>query len=264
MAMIRTILVDDEPRGINTLKKLLQEYCPEIKIIAECPDAETAKEKIELLEPQLLFLDISLPRKSSFDLLAEMDSIHFEIIFVTAHNEYTLQAFHYSAVDYLMKPIDEDLLLDAVRRAGQRIALKSTNNNVTAFLHNLQKTHVPQEMKLCIPSVKGFQVVDLKDILYCEATGSYTNFYFTDKHMICSAKTIHVYEDLLSDGFIPHSPSYLINLLHVKEMHPRQRMLVLQRNGMTSNGSLPCWKDYNQERTVIFLPALAAVFFYFY
>lgn len=232
MVMIRTILVDDEPRGINALKKLLQEYCPEIKIIAECPDAETAKEKIDLLEPQLVFLDISLPRKSSFDLLAELDNISFEIIFVTAHNEYTLQAFHYSAVDYLMKPIDEDLLLDAVRRASQRIALKSTNNNVTAFLHNLQKAHAPQEMKLCIPSVKGFQVVDLKDILYCEATGSYTNFYFTDKHMICSAKTIHVYEDLLSDaGFIRIHKSYLINLLHVKEYIRGEGGMLVLSNG---------------------------------
>ncbi len=232
MGMIRTILVDDEPRGINTLKKLLQEYCPEIKIIAECPDAETAKEKIELLEPQLLFLDISLPRKSSFDLLAELDNISFEIIFVTAHNEYTLQAFHYSAVDYLMKPIDEDLLVDAVQRASERIAVKSTNNNVTAFLHNLQKSQTPQEMKLCIPSVKGFQVVDLKDILYCEATGSYTNFYFTDKRMICSAKTIHVYEDLLSDaGFIRIHKSYLINLMHVKEYIRGEGGMLVLSNG---------------------------------
>jgi two-component system, LytTR family, response regulator len=230
--MVRTILVDDEPRGLNTLRKLLQEYCPEIKIVAECGDAETAKEKIELLEPQLAFLDISLPRKNSFDLLAELDIINFEIIFVTAHNEYTLQAFHYSAVDYLMKPIDEDLLADAVRRATRRIAVNSTNNNVTALLHNLQKSQTPQEMKLCIPSVKGFQVVDLKNILYCEASGSYTNFYFTDKHIVCSAKTIHEYEELLSDaGFVRIHKSYLINLLHVKEYIRGEGGAVLLSNG---------------------------------
>ncbi len=230
--MIKTILVDDEPRGINTLKKLLQEYCPEVKVIAECADAESAKEKIELLEPQLVFLDISLPRKSSFDLLAELESIHFEIIFVTAHNEYTLQAFHYSAVDYLMKPIDEDLLVDAVRRASQRVSAKAANQNVAAFLHNLQKTQTPQEMKLCIPSMKGFQVVDLKDILYCEATGSYTNFYFLDKRMVCSAKMIHVYEDLLSDaGFVRVHKSFLINLLHVKEYIRGEGGTVVLSNG---------------------------------
>lgn len=216
--MVRTILVDDEPRGLNTLKKLLQEYCPEVRVVAECLDAESARDKIELLEPQLAFLDISLPGKTSFDLLGEMDKVNFEIIFVTAHNEYTLQAFHYSAVDYLMKPIDEDLLLDAVRRAEKRIAISSINNNVSALLHNLQKIQAPQEMKLCIPSLKGFQVVDLKDILYCEASSSYTNFYFADKHSICTAKTIHEYEELLEDaGFVRIHKSYLVNLLHVKE-----------------------------------------------
>ncbi len=231
--MIRTVLVDDEPRGLNTLKKLLQEYCPDIKIVAECADAETAKEKIELLEPQLAFLDISLPRKSSFDLLAELDIIDFEIIFVTAHNEYTLQAFHYSAVDYLMKPIDEDLLIDAVKRATKRIAINSTNNNVTALLHNLQKTQTPQEMKLCIASVKGFQVVDLKNILYCEASGSYTNFNFTDKHQLCSAKTIHEYEELLADvGFVRIHKSFLVNLLHVKEYVRGEGGSVLLSNGV--------------------------------
>lgn len=216
--MIRTILVDDELRGLNTLKKLLQEYCPDIKIVAECTDAESAKEKLELLEPQLVFLDISLPDKTSFDILADMDKVNFEIIFVTAHDQYTLQAFHYSAIDYLMKPIDEDLLIDAVRRAVRRITATSINDNISTLLHNLQKTQTPQDMKLCVPSVKGFQVVDLKDILYCEASGSYTNLFFTDKHIICSAKTIHEYEDLLSDaGFVRIHKSFLVNLQHVKE-----------------------------------------------
>jgi len=230
--MVRTILVDDEPRGLNTLKKLLQEYCPEIKVIAECTDADTAKDKIELLEPQLAFLDISLPGKTSFDLLSELDKINFEIIFVTAHNEYTLEAFHYSAIDYLMKPIDEDILVDAVRRAVKRVTMNSVNNNVSTLLHNLQKAQVPQEMKLCIPSLKGFQVVELKDILYCEASGSYTNFFFVDKHSVCTAKTIHDYEDLLEDaGFVRIHKSFLVNLLHVKEYLRGEGGSVILSNG---------------------------------
>ncbi len=216
--MIRTILVDDEPRGLNTLKKLLQEYCPDIKIVAECADADAAKEKIELLLPQLVFLDISLPGKSGFDLLAELENINFEIIFVTAHDQYTLQAFRYSAVDYLVKPIDEDLLNDAVRRAIKKIEASSVNNNISTLLHNIQKPQQSQEMKLCIPSLKGFQVVDLKEILFCEASGSYTNFNFTSKNIICSAKPIYEYEELLADaGFVRVHKSYLVNLLHIKE-----------------------------------------------
>ena len=215
--MIRTILVDDEPRGLNTLKKLLQEYCPELKIIAECADADSAKQKITLLDPQLVFLDISLPGKSGFDLLTELEKINFEIIFVTAHHEYTLQAFRYSAVDYLVKPIDEDLLADAVKRAIKRIAV-AVNSNINTLLYNIQKPRSGQEMKLCIPSLKGFQVVELKDILFCEASGSYTNFYFNNNSNICSAKPIYEYEELLSDaGFVRIHKSYLVNLLHIKE-----------------------------------------------
>lgn len=216
--MVRTILVDDEPSGLNTLRRLLDEYCSGVKVVAECTDADSAKEKIELLEPQLVFLDISLPGKSSFDLLAELEAINFEIIFVTAHNQYTLQAFRYSAVDYLMKPVDEDLLIDAVKRAVKRISVNAINQNISTLLHNLQKPQPRQEMKLCIPSLQGFQVVDLKDILFCEASGSYTGFYFTNEHHVISAKPIFEYEELLADaGFFRIHKSYLVNLLHVKE-----------------------------------------------
>ncbi|MGN6532565.1 MAG: LytR/AlgR family response regulator transcription factor [Ginsengibacter sp.] len=216
--MIRTILVDDEPRGLNTLRKLLQAYCPELKIAAECANADEAKEKIQLLEPHLVFLDISLPGKSSFDLLTELRQINFEIIFVTAHHEYALQAFRYSAVDYLVKPIDEDLLNDAVKRAARRISSSSVSQNIGTLLHNLQQPEIKQEMKLCIPSLKGFQVVDLKDILFCEASGSYTNFYFISNSTVCSARPIYEYEEVLSDaGFVRIHKSYLVNLLHIKE-----------------------------------------------
>ncbi len=216
--MITAIIVDDEVRGIGTLKKLLEEYCRNIQIIATCKDAEDAKDKIETLCPQLVFLDISLPDKNSFELLTELETINFEIIFVTAYNDFVLQAFQYSAVDYLMKPIDEDLLVESVKRASSRIYNKEIHTNTSALLHNLTKTNNPQEMKLCITSVKGFQIIDLKDILYCEGSSSYTNFYFTSGSTVCTAKTIHEYEDLLQDsGFMRIHKSYLVNLLHVKE-----------------------------------------------
>lgn len=231
--MIKTILVDDEPRGLNALKKLLQEYCPEIKIIAECPTAENAREKIELLEPQLVFFDISLPDKNSLDLLAEMGSVNFEIIFVTAHNEYTLPAFHYSAVDYLLKPVDVDLLIAAVNRAIARIGANSVNNNIAALFNNLQKAHSPREMRLCIPSLRGFQVTELKDVLYFEASGNYTNACFTNHHMVCIARTILEYEELLSDaGFVRIHKSYLINLFHVKEYIRGEGGRVILSDGM--------------------------------
>lgn len=210
--------MDDEPRGLNTLKKLLMAYCPEIDIVAECADADMAQEKINALKPELVFLDISLAGKSSFEMLSEFSQIDFEIIFVTAHHEYTLQAFHFSAVDYLVKPIDEDLLTDAVKRAIRRIKTSSVNSNVTTLLHNMQQPGFGQDAKLCIPSLKGFQVVEIKNILYCGASGSYTNFYFNEKNSVCSARPIFEYEDLLVDaGFVRIHKSFLVNLRHIKE-----------------------------------------------
>src|SRR5215213_3586784 len=218
MDPLRTILVDDEPRGINSLQKLLELNCPDVAIIATCSSAEEGSEKINALNPDLLFLDIAMPVKSGLQLLQELDDFSFEVILVTAHNKFMVEAFHFSAVDYLLKPVDEDLLVDAVRRARKRITEKTGNKNIEAFLHNILQKHSPQSMRLCITSLKGFQVVEISDILYAEAAGSYTNFYFKDRSAICTSKSIHDYEDLLNDsGFVRIHKSYLVNLLHVKE-----------------------------------------------
>lgn len=216
--MIKTILVDDEPRGLSALKRLLEIYCPDIKIIGECLDTRSAIEQIQLLEPELVFLDIGMPDKNGFDLLNELSPMPFEVIFVTAHNEYTVQAFRYSAIDYLLKPVEEDLLIEAVRRAAQRIADKTSASQVETFLYNLHRVHTPAEMKLCIPDMKGFQVVQLADVIYCESESSYTIFYLLNGRRITASKSIIEYELLLErSGFCRIHKSFLVNLHHVKE-----------------------------------------------
>lgn len=215
--MINAILIDDEPRGLNTLRKLLQ-GCTQVNIIAECQDAFSAKEKIKSLTPQLLFVDISMPGKSGFDLLNELEDRSFEIIFTTAYNDYALQAFKYSAVDYIMKPIDEDLLIEAVDRATKRIVAAQGSRPVETFLHNLRQIQTPAEMKMCLPTLKGFQVINLGDVIYCEAESSYTNFHLRDNRHVMASKPIIEYELLLSDTtFCRIHKSYLVNLSHVKE-----------------------------------------------
>ena len=216
--MIKTILVDDEPRGLSALKKLLELYCPDVKVIGECLDTRTAIEQIQLLEPELVFLDIAMPDKNGFDLLNELSPAHFEIIFVTAHNEYTIQAFKYSAIDYLLKPVEEDLLIEAVRRAAQRIADKASAGQVETFLYNLHKLQTPGEMKLCIPDMKGFRVVELSDIIYCESESSYTIFHLQNRQTITASKSIMEYEALLQhNGFCRIHKSFLVNLQHIRE-----------------------------------------------
>ena len=215
---LRSLLVDDEPRGLSSMERLLQLNCPDVEIVATCSSVDVAIGKIKALKPDLLFLDISMPVKNGFDLLKESEELQFEVIFVTAHNQFMVEAFHFSAIDYLLKPVDDDLLVDAVKRAKKRIIEKAGSKNIETFLYNVQQKQSPQNMKLCIPSLKGFQVVELDDILYAESSGNYTNFHFADKHLICSSKPMHEYEELLSDaGFIRIHKSCLVNLLHVKE-----------------------------------------------
>ena len=218
MNTIKTILVDDEPRGISSLQKLLRINCASVDIIACCGNAAEATEKINLLHPQLVFLDIAMPEANGFELLNNLPAINFEIIFVTAHNNYMTQAFRFSAVDYLLKPVDEELLVEAVKRAEKKIENKTAGHNIETLLHNIEHKNGSQKMKLCIPSFKGFQVVEIQDIIYCEASSNYTNFHFTNRPVICSSKPIHEYESLLLDSyFVRIHKSYLINLEHVIE-----------------------------------------------
>src|SRR5258708_3323546 len=121
-ATLNTILIDDEPRGLSSMQKLLQLHCPDINIIATCSNVDAGIEKINELHPDLIFLDIGMPVKNGFDMLKELKELNFEIIFITAHNQFMVEAFHFSAIDYLLKPVDDDLLVDAVNRAKKRIA----------------------------------------------------------------------------------------------------------------------------------------------
>ena len=232
MNKIKAILVDDEPRGLSSLQRLLQFNCPEVEVIAVCQDAVEAKEKIELLHPQLVFLDIAMPRKTGFDLLKELSPVTFEIIFVTAHEKFMLQAFRFSAVDYLLKPVEDDLLREAVKRAIKRIDEKTGAPHLETLLQNIYNKEGPQKMRLCIPSVKGYQVVNLSDIIYFEASGNYTNIHFAGKPLICSSKLIHEYESLLEDsGFVRIHKSFLVNMQHVNEYQRGEGGQVILSNG---------------------------------
>lgn len=173
-----------------------------------------------------------MPGKSGIDLLHDLDPFSFEVIFVTAFDDYVMQAFQFSAVDYLLKPIDEDQLVKAVDRAAERINTKTEKISVDTLMHNLKQLRQPLKMKLCIPSVKGFQVVELKDIMYCEASSSYTNFHFNNRSVICASKPIHEYETLLQDNFfIRIHKSYLVNIEYIKEYLKGDGGSVLLMNG---------------------------------
>jgi two-component system, LytTR family, response regulator len=229
---MRAILVDDEPDGIRTLKKMLELNCPEVEIEATCSNAETAQQKLEELKPDVVFLDIRMPGKSGLDLLTEL-SVDFEVIFVTAHNEYLLQALQFSAVDYLMKPVDEDRLVEAVQRVKKRLKEKKSAGQAEVLQHNINKAGFPLEMRLCLPTQKGFTIVKLEEIAYCEAQRSYTIFRLINNKSIMISKPLFDYDRLLSDtSFLRVHKSFLINLMHVKEYTRGEGGTVIMSNGM--------------------------------
>ena len=226
------ILVDDEIKSLNTLVLLLKKNCAEIEVIATCNDAFAAQEKINELRPDLLFLDISMPGKNGIELMQDLTGHVPEVIFVTAYDDYTLQAFKLSAVDYLLKPIDESELIDAVNRAAARISKKKKMEGMEVLMHNLRPQLHAHEIKLCIPSQHGFEVILLQDVIYCEANSSYTRFYLPNNKQVVTSKTIKEYEYLLADNFFVRvHRSYLINLRHVKEYRRGIEGTITMTNG---------------------------------
>ena len=230
---MRAILVDDEPDGLLALKKMLELNCPEVEILATCSTTTDAMQKLEELKPDLVFLDIRMPGKSGMDMLAELSEIDFEVIFVTAHNEYLLQALQFSAVDYLMKPVDEDRLQEAVQRVEKRLKEKRGSGQADILRHNLNNAGFPLEMRLCLPTQKGFTIVKLEEILYCEAQRSYTIFRLVNNKSIIISKPLFDYDKLLADTiFLRVHKSFLINLMHVKEYMRGEGGTVIMSNGM--------------------------------
>jgi two-component system, LytTR family, response regulator len=230
---MRAIIVDDEPDGIRTLKKMLELNCPEVEVTATCSSVNTAKQKLEETNPDLVFLDVQMPGKSGLDLLKDIVDRNFEVIFVTAHNEYMMQAFQFSAVDYLMKPVDEDRLVEAVHRVKKRFRQEGSLKQAETLLHNINKAGSPLEMRLCLPTLKGFSIVKLEEIIYCEAQRSYTVFRLVNNKTIMISKPLFDYDRLLADTiFFRVHKSFLINLLHVKEYMRGEGGTVLMSNGM--------------------------------
>lgn len=230
--MIRTVLVDDETRLLSSLQTMLKRNCPQLDVVAICRSADEALIKIKETNPELVFLDIAMPGKDGFALLNEIEDIHFRIIFVSAHDEYSLRAFKFSTVDYLLKPVNEDELVAAVKKAEQTILQEHTlRKSIEALMHNMKPQTNTQEKKLCLATLTGFHVVSLSDIVYCEAEGPYTNFYLLNDKKICVSRPLIDYELLLSDNdFLRVHKSFLINLHHTREYRRGEGGVVILSN----------------------------------
>jgi two-component system, LytTR family, response regulator len=225
---IRTIIVDDEKPSREVLSNYLREFCPNIQIIAECNSAKTAFKAIKEYQPQLVFLDVEMPKGSGFDLLRMFSSIHFKVIFITAFSNYAFQAFRFSAVDFLLKPLKISELKDAVNKVVHELEVKDSYLSVKALLNNLSNISQPNG-NLVISNSKGFTILKTSDIIYCEADGYCTRFYLTGKPKISSSRNLRFYEELLpANQFIRTHHSYIVNLNHVKGYSHQEEILLTE------------------------------------
>ena len=254
--MVTAIIVDDEILLLKSLEQLIKKYCPKIAVIAACNASVDAIEKVDTLKPQLLFLDINMPYKTGFELLQEIIHKNVEIIFVTAHNNYMQKAFQFSAIDYLLKPIDEDELILAVNRAIDKIEHKVANNNIETFFYNIKHQQTaPHQMKLCLPTNNGFNVVDVKDIIVCNADGPYTEFVFTNGKKFIVSKPLIEYDGLLEEQqFVRIHKSHLVNINHIVQYSKGEGGSVSLTNGMEL--------EVSRRRKDVFLNVMKTVFKY--
>ena len=212
-------IIDDEPKNLRVLKTMLDEYCPEITMISQATNPQEGIQVIREFKPELVFLDIEMPYGNAFDLLDQLMPVDFEIIFVTAFNNYTLKAFKYSALDYLLKPVNIEELKASVKRASERIRSKNINLQLNNFFHNFQKKN-DSHQKIALPSKEGFVFVAMSDIIRFESSSGYTYVFTRNGEKYISAKNIKEFEDLLSESiFFRIHNSHIINLNAVKKYH---------------------------------------------
>ena len=215
--MMRSIIIDDEPIGRDLLAALLEEYCPSVSVVAQADSVATAREAIRRHEPELVFLDIEMPRGNGFELLEEMRERRFEVVFTTAYEQYAIRAIKASALDYLLKPINTAELTAAVTRAEQRIALAiGRHRGVEALLERLREGGM-ETSKLALPTEEGLLVVPLGEIVRCEASASYTWFYFTSGERRLVSRPLKEFELILAGArFMRIHHSHMVNLDHIR------------------------------------------------
>ncbi len=213
-SMVQAVIVDDEENSLEALAILLQKYCPDVQVAGAAQTVESAIELIDAVKPELVFLDIALPDGQGFEILDEVTHTNFEVIFTTAYDQYALKAFDFSALDYLLKPINAEKLQQAVDRFLKIRKDENLSDRVSVLKESLGN----RNERIILSSMDGFEVYKIADIVRCEANGSYTVFYIKTGQRIITSKTLNNFEKLLSDlSFVRVHSKHLINLEYVKK-----------------------------------------------
>lgn len=220
---ITAILIDDEINARENLRYLLNLLCKQVTIVGEASNVDDAVALINQVKPKLVFLDIQMPEKSGFQLLDAFENLSFQVVFITAYDHYAIKAFRVSAIDYLLKPIDTELLQKAVKKVEKHLQYHSASNRITALQQNKKRIQ-----KIAIPYKNDYVIINIENILCMEAERMYTIIHTLDEKQYIVAKKLRYYEDLLKENnFVRVHRSWLIHLHHIKVYSKKDRSIIL-------------------------------------
>jgi two-component system LytT family response regulator len=214
--MINALIVDDEPYCCEVLVTLIEKYCPQVNILSSCKSGEEALEKIHQQHPSLVFLDVEMPGMNGFELLGKLPVVDFDLVFTTSYDQYALKAFRFSAIDYLLKPIDRMELQRAIQKVESR-----SQGFITGQLEILlQKIHQPAILikKIALPTMEGLQMIAVDDIVSCASDSNYTIVTLKGKQKMVVSRTLKEIEELVEDfAFVRVHHSFLVNLNEINK-----------------------------------------------
>jgi len=209
--MISVVVIDDEQKARETIINILALSNTNLNVVGEADDINSAYDLINKKHPDLVLLDINLPDGTGFDLIKMFSRINFKVVFITAHEEYAIKAFKFTALDYILKPITAGDLLQAVEKANESINKEENELKINTFLSNLEKIK-----KIVLKTSESIHIVRIKNIIRCEADVNYTTFYLDNDEKLLVSKTLKEYAELLdSSGFFRTHQSHLVNQDHI-------------------------------------------------
>ena len=214
--MQKAIIIDDEADSVKLLTLQLKMYCPQVQVVAGCTDAADGLQQIKTLQPNIVFLDIEMPVMNGFQLLEKLGAINFSLVFVTAYYQFAVKAFRFSALDYLLKPIDGKDLQAAVQKAMNRNW--PVQQQLTMLKDQVQGTPKNHPGKIALPYQNGVSFVEVENIVYCESENNYTRFYTADGQQHLVSKNLGDIQEVLEErNFVRVHRQYLVNLDHIKK-----------------------------------------------
>lgn len=213
--MLKILIADDVKNVRESIAKKVSSHCTNVQIIGEAESVETCIKAIQQHKPDIILLDIEMQDGTGFDVLKQFPTPSFKVIFVTAYEQYSLNAFRFSALDYLLKPVDTEALIASINKAADHIDREKLSLKIDSFLHNMQSNKGPK--KVVLKTSDSIHIVNLSDVIHCEASSGYTTFYMADKTRVVVTRPLADYDEMFSEhNFVRIHQSFLVNINFIK------------------------------------------------